>query len=88
MNSKNLKDLQSMTGVQNLHLLKEDIYTFNEIKMLYDTHNGKYYEMYNYLLNLKVDERIKRIKQIINKNLLANYTSQEVIKKIKHKSII
>ena len=85
MNSKNLKDLQSMTGVQNLHLLKEDIYTFNEIKMLYDTHNGKYYEMYNYLLNLKVDERIKRIKQIINKNLLANYTSQEELKKLSKK---
>ena len=85
INSKNLKDLQSMLGGQKLYLLQEGIYTFNEIKTLHDTHNKRYYEMYNYLLNLKVDERLIRIKQIINKNLLDRHISQEELEKLSEK---
>lgn len=92
LNSKNLKELQFMKDNKNyIYLLQEEIYTFNEIKILYEAGDKTYYKLYNYLLNLKVDDRILRIKQIINKNLIKSSISEEEIKqlaeRIKYKSL-
>ena len=55
----------------NLHFLKEQIYTFEEITTLYKARKN-YLLLYNYLLDLKIDERLLRIRQFIKKDLLKN----------------
>lgn len=92
LNSKDLKELRFMNDKRNYtYLLHEGTYTFNEIKTLYDSSNKNCYKIYNYLLDLKIDDRILRIKQIINKNLVTSNLSEDEIKslseKIKMKSL-
>ena len=89
---KNLKELKFMNN-KNYYInsLKEKIYTFNEIKALYEASNENYYIIYNYLLDLKIDERILRIKQLINKNLISSSLSfnemEKLAEKLKEKSL-
>ena len=91
LNIKNLKDLQFMNKRNYIETLQKGNYTFNEIKTLYDSRSENYYKLYNYLLDLKIDERLLRIKQIINKGKLdINIADDEIEKlaqKIKVKSL-
>lgn len=92
LNIKDLKDLQFMNNCNNyINLLSKGIYTFNEIKTLYDSKNESCYKLYNYLLDLKIDERLLRIKQIINKGSISKHMEDDQIeklaKKIKIKSL-
>lgn len=86
LNRKNLKELRFMNNKRNyIYLLHEGTYTFNEIKTLYDSENNNCYKIYNELLNLKIDDRILRIKQIINKNLVTSTMSEDEIKRLSEK---
>ncbi len=86
LNSKNLKELRFMNKKRDyIYLLDKEIYTFNEIKTLYDSANKNCYKIYNYLLNLKIDDRILRIKQITNKNLATSNLSEDEIKNLSEK---
>lgn len=87
LNNNNLKELKYMNGKNSyFYLLNENItYTFNEIKTLYNANYKAYYILYNYLLDLKVDERLIRIKQLINKELLNQYYTDEEIKSLGEK---
>lgn len=92
LNSKNLKELRFMNNkINDISLLQEGLYTFNEIKTLYDSANKNCYKIYNHLLELKIDDRILRIKQIINKNLVTLSMTEDEIQslaeKIKRKSL-
>lgn len=88
LNVKNLKELKSMHHKNN-HMceLNERNYTFNEIKALYGTHNIDYYKLYNYLSDLRVDERIIRIKQLINKDLISQFLSDYEIESLSNKIV-
>lgn len=71
---KNLIQLQTMLyggflRGNNLKQLTEQVYTFEEINTLYDN-KIQYINLYNELLDLKVDERLLRIRQFIKKQLL------------------
>lgn len=92
LTSKDLLDLQFMKKISNhINKLQEGTYTFNEIKTLYDLTNEVYYKIYNCLLDLKIDDRILRIKQIKNQKLINSYLSDEQIydlcEKLKVKSL-
>lgn len=73
INTLNNKDLKQLCFMEEkrvyINLLDEGVYTFNEIKTLYESNNSIYYKLYNNLLDLRIDERILRIKQIINSGL-------------------
>ena len=92
LNIKNLKELKFMNN-KNYYInsLKEKIYTFNEIKALYEASNENYYIIYNYLSDMKIDEKILRIKQLINKNLISSSLSfnemEKLAEKLKEKSL-
>lgn len=82
---QNLIELKSMTNKNcDIMLLKSGNYTFEEIKILYGA-LSQYYEMYNYLLDLKIDDRLIIIKQLLKRNLLDNKTDNEEIKKLSEK---
>lgn len=92
LTSKDLLDLQFMKKISNhINKLQESTYTFNEIKTLYDLINEVYYKIYNCLLDLKIDDRILRIKQIKNQKLINLYLLDEQIydlgEKLKVKSL-
>lgn len=92
LNSKDLETLQFMKDSRNhINTLKDGIYTFNEIKTLYDSSSENYYKIYNYLLDLKIDERLLRIKQIKNQKLIDSELSDDEIyslaKKLKIKTL-
>lgn len=73
---KDLEQLCSMICFNNkISYLKKQLYTFNELKVLYNA-KLQYIYLYNYLLDLKIDNRLLIIKQLIKKDLL-NYTSEE-----------
>ena len=71
---KHLKHLKSMNHNNNSKIdnLKEQIYTFEEIKTLYEA-DERYIILYNGLLKLRVDDRLIRIRQFIKKDLLDEY---------------
>ena len=92
LNSKDLKELRFMNNkINDISLLQEGLYTFNEIKTLYNSANKSCYKLYNYLLELKIDDRILRMKQLINRNLVnLSMTEDEIhslAKKIQIKSL-
>lgn len=77
---KNLVKLKSMYYTTNSRLdsLKDQLFTFEEISTLYDA-NEKYINLYNELLELKVDERLLRIRQLLKKDLLdINITDSQI----------
>lgn len=83
---KNLIDLQSMNEykIDDICLLKEGIYTFEEIKLLYNM-PSIYIKFYNYLLDLKVDDRILIIRQLFKKDLLNKNLGDVELKKLAEK---
>ncbi|MBP3254924.1 MAG: hypothetical protein J6M60_00320 [Clostridia bacterium] len=89
---KHLNKLNSMIfyNYSNINKLKEGHYTFEEISTLYNESEA-YILLYNELLDLKIDDRLLRIKQFIKKNLLEKDYSvceiQGLAKKIKEKPL-
>lgn len=68
---KNLQDLQSMQKYNSrLSYLNGENYTFEEISLLYNIPD-QYVRLYNFLMNLKVDERIIVLKQLLKRELLS-----------------
>ena len=69
---KNLIKLKTMNYETNskLDILKEQKFTFDEISTLYNA-NKEYIKLYNELLDLKVDDRMLRIRQLMKKKLLS-----------------
>lgn len=86
LTSKHLIKLKTMEYNTYSHIdkLNEQVFTFEEINTLYDM-KKQYIELYNELLDLKVDDRILRIRQLSKKNLLDNITNDFEIKKIADK---
>lgn len=79
---KYLKKLRTMNvNSTQINELKEQTYTFEEISTLYKMEK-QYIDLYNELLDLKVDERLLRIRQFIKKELLS-----ERIEKLKLKQL-
>jgi len=83
---KNLIKLKTMyyERYTKIFELKEQEYTFEEISTLYNV-NETYIFLYNELLDLKVDERILRIRQLIKRQLLHSAFSQQEIKNLADK---
>ena len=80
---KHLSKFKTMECNSYLYLdeLKEQVYTFEEINTLYNSEK-KYIQLYNELLDLKVDDRLLRIRQLLNKKLLCNIKEGAEIKNI------
>jgi len=74
----------------NIKHLTEQKYTFEEIETLYDNEK-QYINLYNELLDLKVDERLLRIRQLIKKQLLVKEIEKSengsLVNKIKEKPL-
>lgn len=83
---KNLIELQSMYEykLNEIKLLRESNYTFEEIKLLYYT-SSNYIKLYNCLLDLKIDTRMLIIKQLFKKDLLNRYLEDGEIEKLAEK---
>ena len=83
---KHLERLRSMlrTFGASFNSLKEKNYTFEEIATLYNA-KKQYITLYNEMLDLKVDERLLRIRQLIKKDLLSNITDDDDIFKLAEK---
>jgi len=83
---KNLIKLQTMYFYDFIKIfeLKEQRYTFEEISTLYNVEE-QYIYLYNQLLDLKIDDRLIRIKQLIKKQLLDNVMDKDEIGKIADK---
>lgn len=84
INSLTKKDLQTLNLMtktkSNIYLLKEGQYTFKEIDTLYGMPK-EYFILYNNLLDLKIDNRLLIIKQLLKKDLLTyELTEEELIK--------
>lgn len=81
LTKKDLEQLKAMTkSKSNIYLLKEAQYTFKEIETLYGMPE-EYFILYNNLLELKVDNRILLIKQLLKKELLTyEINGEEIIK--------
>lgn len=89
LNELTLKHLKKLALMEcNVFLeidnLKEQKYTFEEIETIYNL-GEKYIKLYNELLDLKVDQRLLRIRQLSKKNLLSNGISDDDIKKLAEK---
>lgn len=89
LNEITLKHLLRLKTMEDRHnsyisILKEQNYTFEEIATLYNVHQ-KYIKLYNGLLDLKVDERLLRIRQLIRKDLLDGITDDNDIIKLAEK---
>lgn len=80
LTKKDLEKLEKMTkSKSNLYLLDNRIYTFKEIETLYGKPK-QYFILYNNLLDLKIDDRLLIIKQLLKKELLSyNLTNEELI---------
>ena len=78
---KNLIKIKTMNyGTNsNLDILKEQKFTFDEISILYNA-NEVYIKLYNELLDLKVDDRMLILRQLIKKDLLNIYIDDFDIK--------
>lgn len=89
---KNLIKLRTMNYDINskLDLLEKQRFTFDEISILYNA-NEKYIKLYNELLDLKVDDRILRIRQLMKKDLLSidinDFEIQLLAEKLKEKPL-
>lgn len=89
---KNLIKLRTMNYDINskLDLLEKQRFTFDEISILYNA-NEKYIKLYNELLDLKVDDRILRIRQLMKKDLLSidinDFEIQLLAEKLKEKTL-
>lgn len=83
---KNLIKLQTMNvnRYTKINELKEQTYTFEEISTLYSMEK-QYIDLYNELLDLKVDDRLLRIRQFIKKLLLSTKMEEVEIKKLADK---
>lgn len=83
---KNLIKLQTMNvnRYTKINELKEQTYTFEEISTLYNMEK-QYIDLYNELLDLKVDDRLLRIRQFIKKLLLSTKMEEVEIKKLAEK---
>ena len=84
-----LRKIKSLYNFYSIENLKEQFYTFEEIEILSKV--GKnYIELYNQLLDLKIDDRLLRIKQCIKKGLLDDVQTEDIekiAKRIKEKAI-
>lgn len=80
LTKKDLEKLGTMTkGRSNINLLDEREYTFKEIETLYNKPE-QYFILYNNLLDLKIDNRLLIIKQLLKKELLSyKLTEEELI---------
>jgi len=81
LTKKDLEQFKTMTkSKSNIYLLKEGKYTFKEIETLYNMPE-EYFILYNNLLDLKIDNRLLIIKQLIKKELLSYRLNEgEIIK--------
>ena len=86
LTNKHLKKLQTMAKkiYCKIDTLKDQIYTFEEIMTLYEV-GENYIYLYNDLLDLKIDERLLRIRQFIKKELLEGDFDNCQIKKLAEK---
>lgn len=80
---KHLIKLQTMNvnRYTRINELKEQTYTFEEISTLYNMEK-QYIDLYNELLDLKVDDRLLRIRQFIKKLLLGKDMEELEIRKL------
>lgn len=89
---KNLIKLRTMNYDINskLDLLEKQRFTFDEISILYNA-SEKYIKLYNEFLELKVDDRILRIRQLMKKDLLNidinDFEIQLLAEKLKEKPL-
>lgn len=84
MTLKNLYELKKMgynSSYSKLDRLKNQTFTFQEISTLYRV-NEKYIDLYNELLDLKIDQRMIIIRQLLKKDLLDIDISELEIKKL------
>ena len=92
LTSKHLNKLKTeiRDSNYNLCILKKQVYTFEEIMTLYKARKSYIY-LYNNLLDLKIDERLLRIRQFIKKDLLKgkfeNLQIQKLAERIKIKPL-
>lgn len=88
INSLTLKDLQELDDMDedgfNEKVLEEQVYTFEEIKTLFDV-PIEYLKLYNKLSDLKIDERLLIIKQLLKKELLDFNIKEDDIDKLAEK---
>lgn len=82
----NLNDLQTIykNKYNDISLLKENYYTFEELKILCNA-PSIYIKFYNYLLDLKIDNRILIIRQLLKKDLLNRDISDIELEKLSEK---
>lgn len=82
LTKRDLDILKTMTkGKSSISLLKENQYTFKEIETLYNVPK-EYFMLYNHLLDLKIDNRMLIIKQLLKKQLLHYGLEEEKIIKL------
>lgn len=86
LTQKNIIDLKSIISFRtNIYYLEPNNYTFEEIKLLYNV-NEPYLTMYNNLLDMKVDDRLLIIKQLLKRQLLhGKKINDEEIKRLANK---
>lgn len=77
LTKKDLEKLGTMTkNRSNINLLNQREYTFKEIETLY-SRPEQYFILYNNLLDLKIDNRLLIIKQLLKKELLSYKLTEE-----------
>lgn len=86
LNELTLKCLNKVKKMQydmclNLDELKEQTFTFEEIYTLYSM-KKQYIQLYNELLDMKIDDRLLRIRQLAKKDLLCDTVDENEIKQI------
>lgn len=95
LNEITLKDLIKLRTMNydinsKLDLLEKQKFTFDEISILYNA-SEKYIKLYNEFLELKVDDRILRIRQLMKKDLLNidinDFEIQLLAEKLKEKPL-
>lgn len=82
----NLNEFRYMCcAYSHISNLTKTCYTFDEIKTLFKSTSKKYYQFYNHLLSLKIDERLIRIRQLIKKDLLNFVQTENDLEKLAEK---
>jgi len=77
LTKRDLEKLGTMTkNRSNINLLNQGEYTFKEIETLY-SRPEQYFILYNNLLDLKIDNRLLIIKQLLKKELLSYKLTEE-----------
>jgi len=88
INELTINDLKDLAGMNcynsNINKLKEQTYTFKELKALLYSGN-QYIKLYNNLLDLKIDDRLLIIRQLIKKGLLSNITEDTELEQLAQK---